>query len=109
MAFPFEDADGKTVVQVKAPICLSIEMDLADGRHMTQDELCGLVDEIIDRIELKVGVTADDITARRCMMRTPIRFHIQRHWDELPVDELEMTSVECGCFELRGDEEDEEE
>lgn len=100
-----KEKQGHTMVQVKAPICITILMSDSDASGMTQDELCGLVDEAIDEIAEIVGEWSGDLYARRCMNRTPVIFELSRSWDELPIDELEITLQDDGLFETRGDEE----
>ena len=108
MTCPLADAEGKTIVQVKAPVCLTIRMDEADAAEMTQEELCGLIDEAIDEIWQAVSVRACELHARRVMNSTPVEFCVTRYWDELPVDELEISSQDVGFFQKRGDEDEEE-
>jgi hypothetical protein len=101
-----KDVDGKTVVQVKAPVCITIQMDNGDADGMSQEELAGLVDEVMDQIEISVGARVAELNPRRWMNRIPIRFSVARSWDELPVDEMEIQSTEDGYFEDCGDEDD---
>jgi hypothetical protein len=105
MACLIKDVDGKTIVQVKVPVCITIQMDEADAKDMTQDELAGLVDEVIDQVERQCGVLDVEFCPRRWMMRIPFRFSVARSWDELPIDEMEINYSEDGYFEKRGDDE----
>lgn len=105
MAMLIDDIDGKAIVQVKVPVCITIQMDDADAKDMTQDELAGLVDEIIDQIQRQCGVLSVEFEPRRWMMKIPLRFAVARAWDELPIDEMEVMYSEDDYFEKRGDEE----
>jgi hypothetical protein len=106
MATLIKDETGKTVVQVKVPVCITMQVNECDASEMSQIELAGLVDEIIDQAEMSVGVRVAELSPRNWMNRIPLRFSVQRHWDELPVDEMEIMSSDGGFFERRGDEED---
>lgn len=101
-----KEEHGKTIVQVKVPVCISIQLLEEDAKDMTQDELCGLVDEIIDCYEEELVM---DLYPRRWMKSVDVRFELSRHWDELPVDEMDINLVDDGLFEKTGFEEDEEE
>ncbi len=106
MKFYPKDVKGKTIVQVAVPVCITLQIDEEDAKDMSQDELCGLVDEVIDQLEELTQLRECDLSPRRWMNRIPTRFAVSRHLDELPVDELQITYNE-GFFERRGDEEDE--
>lgn len=108
MACPINEALGKTIVQVKVPVCISIQLDQADAEDMTQSELCGLVDSVINQYSSEKWVMESSLYPRRWMQSIPVKYAITQHWDELPIDELEITSLDAGLFEKRGDEDDEE-
>ncbi len=102
------DAKEKTIVQIAVPVCITLQIDEDDAKDMSQNELCGLIDSVIDQIEAQVKLCESNLCPRRWMNRVPTKYTISRHWDELPVDELQITYNE-GFFERRGDEEDEDE
>lgn len=106
MGWVFKDVDGSTIVQVKVPVSITIQMENGDAKGMTQEELAGLVDEIIDKIESKVGTVDAEVCPRRWMNRVPVRFAVARSWDELPVDEMDLSYTEDDFFQNRGDEEE---
>lgn len=101
------DIDGKTIVQVKIPVCITIQMDESDAEGMTHEELAGLVDEFIDEVQCTWiatnGAMETNLHPRRRMDRVSLRCDIGRHWDELPVDDCEIMSNDAGFFE--GDDE----
>ncbi len=111
MAYSFKDIDGKTIVQVKVPVCITIQMDESDAKDMTHDELAGIVDEFIDEVQSTWKATTNgDLEAnlhpRGWRGRVPVRCDIGRHWDELPIDDCEIQSNDTGFFEWHGDEEE---
>jgi hypothetical protein len=98
------DIDGKTIVQVKVPVCITIQMDEADAEGMSVEELAGLVDEFIDEVKSTWTATTNgdlsaDLHPRRWMNRVPVRCDIDRHWDELPAEDCEVMSNDKGFFE----------
>ena len=103
-----EDVKGKTIVQVSVPVSIILQIDEEDAKDMSQDELCGLVDEVIDQLEDQTKLREYDLSPRRWMNRIPTKFAVSRHWDELPIDEMDINYNE-GFFERRGDEENDDE
>jgi hypothetical protein len=98
------DADGKTIVQVKVPVCITIQIDELDANGMTHDELAGMVDEFIDEVQstwnaTTNGVLETNLHPRGRMDRVPVRCDIARHWDELPVEDCEIMSNDAGFFD----------
>jgi hypothetical protein len=111
MACPIKQESGKTLVQITVPVCITISMDEDTGRMMSQDELAGLIDEYLDEITASPkGSGAEELWLhpRRWGQWVPVRCSLARYWDELPIDEMDITCVDDGCFGKRGDEEDEE-
>lgn len=103
-----KDIDGKTIVQVKIPVCVTIQMDESDAQDMTHDELAGLADGFLDEVQSTWNATTNgsletNLYPRGRMDRVPVRCDIERHWDELPVDDCEIMSNDAGFFE--GDDE----
>lgn len=104
MACLITDVDGKTIVQVKVPVCITIQMDESDAIDMTHSELAGMVDEFIDTVQEKwvattLGALETDLHPRGRMDRVPVRCDITRHWDELPIEDCEIMSNDAGFFE----------
>jgi hypothetical protein len=105
MATPINEIAGKTIVMVNVPVGVTIQMNDEDAKEMSQMELAGLVDEIIDKIEVCVGVKDAELSPGNWMNRIPLRFTVSRHWDELPIDDMEIGYSEGDFFQRRGDEE----
>ena len=110
MGTRIEDVDGKTIVQVKVPVCITIQIDESDADGMTHEELAGIVDEFINEVQSTwKATTNDDLQAnlrpRRWMDRVPVRCDISRHWDELPTEDCEIMSNDEGYFEGGNDDE----
>lgn len=104
MATKIQDVDGKTIVQVKVPVCITMQMDEFDAEGMTHEELAGLVDEFIDEVQktwnaTTNGVLESNLHPRKWMNRIPVRCDIGRHWDELPTDDCEIMSNDAGYFD----------
>lgn len=109
MACPIKEVEGKSLVQITVPVCVTIQMDENIAVLLSQDELAGLVDEYIDALSTTVvgsGSIELWLHPRRWMNRLPVTCCVTRLWDELPIDELDITMKDGGCFELRGDGED---
>ena len=109
MACPIKDVEGKSLVQIKVPVCVTIQMDENIASLLSQDELAGLVDEYIDKLAITESGSGRGelwLHPRRWVNRLQVKCCVTRHWDELTIDELEITFQDKGCFELRGDEED---
>ena len=104
MAWLLKDVDGKTIVQVAAPACITIQVDEAKAEKMTQNELARLVDQIFNHVELRCGVVDTELCLSGWPAKIPITYSIQGSWDNLPVDDMEIQYVDDGCFEERGDE-----
>jgi hypothetical protein len=105
MATPIKEEAGKTIVMVKVPVGITIQMSDEDAKEMSQMELAGLLDEIIDHIEMNVGARVAELAPGKWMNRIPLRFTVSRHWDELPIDDMEIGYSEGDFFQRRGDEE----
>ncbi len=107
MGFGMREEDGKTIVQVKVPVCVNLQLLEEDAERMTQDELCGLVDGVIDQYNSENNIMESRLRPRGWMQAVTVRYEITRHWDDLPVDEMELMSVDEGLFEKTGLEDDE--
>ena len=97
-----KEVEGKTLVQVKVPVCITILMDDGDAEDMSKWELCGLIDEAIDEFAKGGTMVSFDgvwMSPRSRMQHIPVDIRLSRSWDELPVDECELTLVDAGLFE----------
>ena len=103
MAWLLKDVEGKTIVQVVAPACITIQMDETNAEKMTQNELATMVDQVFNRVEGYCGVMNAELCLSGWPMKIPVGFSIQGSWDKLPVDDMEIQFVEDGYFEDRGD------
>lgn len=107
MGFSMHEELGKTIVQVKVPVCVNLQLLEEDAKRMTQDELCGLVDGVIDQYNRENNIMESRISPRGWKQAVTVRYEITRHWDDLPVDEMELMSVDVGLFEKTGLDDDE--
>ena len=97
-----QDRDGYEMVQVKVPVCVTINLTKEDAESMYHRELRQVVDQILVDCEWRnfwfTGMTMDG-RAIHC------EYEVCPHWDYLPEDECELTMTYDGLFPL--DEEDE--
>jgi len=90
------DEEQALLIQVKVPVCITLELSLEDAESMLLDELCDVVDCVLEE--------ASDGETRRLSTHTVARREIQvawnlaPHWDNLPDDECELTLTHEGLF-----------
>jgi len=88
-------------IQVKVPVCVTLRLSKEDAESMYHDELCEVVDSVLDDMEQTMrtpgGLKAVDgeTYAGRVIS---VLFKVAPHWDHLPVDDCELTLTYDGLF-----------
>lgn len=92
-----KDRDGYEMIQVKVPVCVTINLVKEDAESMHHRELRQVVDQILVDCEWhqdRFMVTTMDGRTIHC------EYDVCPHWDYLPEDECELTMTADGLFPL---------
>lgn len=85
-------------IQVKVPICVTLNIPKDDAESMYREELCELVDSVLEEIgdacHLFTHIRAVTVSGRELKAT----YKAAPHWDHLPVDECELTCTMEGLF-----------
>ena len=94
-------ADDEIVeVQVKVPVCLTLRLERGDAESMYKEELCRVVDAVLQDVAKRVDRVWDASDRKLC-----VGYDIGPHWDLLPDDECELMVTETGLFPNENDDE----
>lgn len=97
-------------VQVRVPVCVTLRMTREDAESMLKDELCDVVDCVLQDVKEILGEVENDSAAggvfRLCAQTEALRpvnveWEIAPHWDNLPDDECDLTYTEDGLYPAR--------
>lgn len=97
-------------IQVKVPVCLTLRMERADAESMLKDELCDVVDCVLNDAQETLARVDDDHAGggvlrlaanTEAMRQVCVEWEFARHWDSLPDDECDITVTEDGLFPER--------
>ena len=85
-------------IQVKVPVCVTLRLSREDAESMYRDELCEIVNAVLEDMEQ----TTRTVDCKTCAGRVvSVLSKITPHWDHLPVDDCEMTLTYDGLFPER--------
>jgi hypothetical protein len=94
--------DEPVEIQIKVPVCLTLRMSREAAEKLYHDDLCRIVDQVLETIAEKI--TSDSkMTPAIIDDETDfvISYALAPHWDHLPEDDCELTSTEEGLFPTR--------
>lgn len=83
-------------IQVKVPVCVTLLISHSDAESMYHDELCEVVDCVLNDAEqasMKFHV-ATTVAGREINVMAKVA----PHWDHVPIDECELTLTHEGLF-----------
>jgi len=103
------DKDGHVMIQVKVPVCITLNIKREDAESMHHHELREVCDCILQDVAEELGIQSSFCAQTEAFRSVPCEYDLVAYWDQVPEDECELYMTEDGLFPLDEDEPNDEE